>query len=770
LSPVNLADLEYEIEPQDKVVFLHIPKTAGISLRPHIESNFDRSKIIKPWISEQLIELGPTQVLPYQLIEGHVHYDVARQILRQPFIGITMLREPIDRHISNLAYAKERIEHFIRFNILDQESIRKIGATDVIGLLEDRDIAFHKMLGNAQTRLISERFEDLLTGNALKLKLKHPANAEHAQQLLETFAFFGLTERFHDSLKILSYTFGWFPPGVSHTKMNKTRKRPLKDTLSSEIVDFITGCNQLDMQLYHYAHEQFEIRFTQMTHSLLSRFGTRAQAHLPHPLPEDILTELLERHYEDRFTKRHHSTTALYFPLSKRLDGENWVIISDEPGRWTGSKSAAILDLPVSMQASMEILLGVRHAIAPDVLKSIRLSINEQPVELTVTSVPPLQVFRARIPDGLTTTKPFTRLEITVDHTATPEFLAGQPNEQQVGVAVDWVRFRAASLATSVSAQRPGARALLVIPHNVSYFYNLAGKRLAETLIHLGWEAELCPSGSMPQLEHYDLCVLLNIDEIIYSLQNPSAAKEYLSQLRKCSSVLASFAMEAVGTPWFDKILKLGQDAWVDYLIDAGLHTQQNRLPAFAQSGYQFLFNGLTVSEQQELATQPVDIETRPIPWAFVAHLTPTRMDIARRLIAQVNPSGFLYLARLLSPISENGPHLNDAQFKSVLRKSRLQVWCSHHENPYLESERFRTSLLTGSLPIKILLYSQKPETFPLFQYLLLDETEFASRLGKMDVSAMFKRFADDVRKLPSLGASLQVVLNNMKLPTQLTT
>ena len=86
----------------------------------------------------------------------------------------------------------------------------------------------------------------------------------------------------------------------------------------------------------------------------------------------------------------------------------------------------------------------------------------------------------------------------------------------------------------------------------------------------------------------------------------------------------------------------------------------------------------------------------RHIPWAFVGHMTESRVALVDFLVHQFDPGGFVYIPTLAPYTETDSPHLNQREFERVLYHTRYQMWRSHHEHFYLEPERFRTSLLTG--------------------------------------------------------------------------
>jgi hypothetical protein len=122
--------------------------------------------------------------------------------------------------------------------------------------------------------------------------------------------------------------------------------------------------------------------------------------------------------------------------------------------------------------------------------------------------------------------------------------------------------------------------------------------------------------------------------------------------------------------------------------------------------------------------------------------------------LVEVDPGGFVYLPQL-TPFNEKGPHLNEAQFNSILQRTRYHVWCSHHGHFYMESERFRNSALAGCLPVKV---SSGPhdvhEELP-FGYLLFDERDLTERLREMRFGETWDRFAGEYCTRQSLEQAL---------------
>ena len=298
-------------------------------------------------------------------------------------------------------------------------------------------------------------------------------------------------------------------------------------------------------------------------------------------------------------------------------------------------------------------------------------------------------------------------------------------------------------------------QALVLIAGNANnYFYNLCGRRLAESLHDLSFEVDIATLADLPS-KTYDWCVLANISEVASAVSDNTAALEKLRRLKKSCKVMTSAGMECVGARWFRLVQELTRAVDIQSYLDIGLHDQGEHLPRDARSTYYFLENGLTTTELRNLDEHPLD-DQRTIPWAFIGHQTPERAAFVDYLVQHIDPGGFVYLPQLHSPCLETGsPHINQEQFNQVLRHTRYQMWCSHHDAFYMECERFRMSLLAGGVPVKVLYQScQRPPEAP-FPYLMIEARDLAERWRSFDFHEVRRRFRNDFRQIKPLKTGL---------------
>lgn len=238
--------LKFELRAHDLLYFLHIPKTAGMSLLSVLGGYFDRDQIchLTWWaLREKELGVGHQKLSNIRLVSGHFGYELYRHLPRTP-IYITMLRNPVDRTLSQYAH------HQCRENFPNHPEL----VLDDLSLTEF--ITGHRYapsVFNPQTRRIARH------NNVTPQETPDDILLEMAKNHLDEFAFFGIKERFRDSIELLCYTFGWRLPRsipIENTSLN-----PISRTdISSETIGLIEERTKLDSELYRFAMELFQNR------------------------------------------------------------------------------------------------------------------------------------------------------------------------------------------------------------------------------------------------------------------------------------------------------------------------------------------------------------------------------------------------------------------------------------------------------------------------------------------------------------------------------
>jgi hypothetical protein len=221
------------------IVFLHLPKTAGVTLRRTLKWKYAPNMLTFETLTKPAHSLGevPLDVRRnLRVLNGHLHYGVHEYIPRRCEY-ITILREPIARVISYYYYILGHPKHW------RHEELVRSGMT----LEEFVRTSPERGLENDQTRMLSGRGAGELDAGDLGRDA-----LDEAKKNLERFLVVGLTERFDESFILIRRALGWKIP-VYVTANVATSTKPATEAA----MESIRQRNQLDLELYEFARGLF---------------------------------------------------------------------------------------------------------------------------------------------------------------------------------------------------------------------------------------------------------------------------------------------------------------------------------------------------------------------------------------------------------------------------------------------------------------------------------------------------------------------------------
>lgn len=210
------------------VVFLHIPKSAGTSVRKAIRVQFGRMYLIpaRPRRRDLARLAVSSRVHRFDLVVGHVGYGVGR-LLPGEVQYFTFLRDPVARVVSEYHFVREREPDPTR-----RQPAFNLGLLDHARTLSQRDQQVRVLAGRKRYRT-TERDLDLARAHA------------HGMAV-------GVTERMGPSMQVLAEHLGWsVVPEVD--RLNVGRPYP---PLADEEHEEIAALNALDMVLWREAMER----------------------------------------------------------------------------------------------------------------------------------------------------------------------------------------------------------------------------------------------------------------------------------------------------------------------------------------------------------------------------------------------------------------------------------------------------------------------------------------------------------------------------------
>lgn len=235
-------------------IFLHLPKTGGMTLRHYIYDNFgedeyffiknDRNQTLKESLDEYA-DKNVFESAEYKWYLGHFGYGIHKYINRDNLKYVAMLREPVDRVLSNYFFVLS-IKHHKWY---------KMGFKDSMSLKDIYESRFHMALFNYQTRILSSddgfpvdlKKKPQLDEGDLEKAIKHIDNA---------FALVGVMEDFNGfmDLGVRKEIF----PHSEYRVMNVNKTRLTNNEIEPDLIETVRENNKLDKALYEYVKAKFE--------------------------------------------------------------------------------------------------------------------------------------------------------------------------------------------------------------------------------------------------------------------------------------------------------------------------------------------------------------------------------------------------------------------------------------------------------------------------------------------------------------------------------
>lgn len=234
------------------VVFTHIPRTGGTTLRQVLRRQYSRPEFLQvdgnARNTYRLLEREPRERRErVRCVTGHLPFGV-HALFRRPVSYITMLRDPVARFMSTF----RSLHFFPNHPHYDPIVARDAGPRDYLrylrGEAEDGEVL------NAQSYQLAGRRAlagEVPGGRVLELARRN---------LKEKYVFFGLSEAYDASLIQLMELMSW---GRAEY-VRRSRSASGDGTPSQALREAIIEHNRLDAKLYHFAVELFEKRSNQL--------------------------------------------------------------------------------------------------------------------------------------------------------------------------------------------------------------------------------------------------------------------------------------------------------------------------------------------------------------------------------------------------------------------------------------------------------------------------------------------------------------------------
>jgi hypothetical protein len=221
------------------IIFLHIPKTGGITFNLIAKQQYKPDEMIAFKSGPTHFNFTQEQKQKAKYIQGHVGFGF-HDVYSIDGTYITILRNPIDRVISNYYFIKQNEKHFLHQELTSKNYSLEKFITSGIALEAD----------NCHVRYLSGKI-DAPYGKCT------PEMLEAAKSnLIKSFSVFGIQEYYNEFLLLMREIHGWKIP--FYKRYNKTKRRANIKDLDSKTLEVITSLNSLDIELYNFAKIEFE--------------------------------------------------------------------------------------------------------------------------------------------------------------------------------------------------------------------------------------------------------------------------------------------------------------------------------------------------------------------------------------------------------------------------------------------------------------------------------------------------------------------------------
>jgi hypothetical protein len=257
--------LRVELQPDDVLLYVHVPKTGGTSLISILEAQFADHEVLplhSPIQEEYFWSFSQRELKSFRFVRGHYRvgpYDrhIYKHVVQNPYC-ITMLRDPIERIISEYRHISRTSHHPLHKRLVSYEKPLRAFLTQpqFQGWIQDR--VARQIFGFYPGWPWDPSKPRTISDEALRI---------FAKQRLEQFAVVGLTERFDESVQLLCYTFGWEVPSEI-PRLNVATDSFSRGPVDDEIRRLLKEKTSLDHELYRHAQALFEIRLRKMKEEL----------------------------------------------------------------------------------------------------------------------------------------------------------------------------------------------------------------------------------------------------------------------------------------------------------------------------------------------------------------------------------------------------------------------------------------------------------------------------------------------------------------------
>lgn len=346
----------------DRLCFVHIPKTAGTSLRLWLEDLFDVAACCPYYHPYEFSNCNPDELANYQFFSGHFGWEFAKSL--SPSCAITFLRDPADRTLSALRYLRTFTTEQDRM-YRDRTWVKGWVLDLLNSTSNEKIVAMPRFAneGNEQTRQLSD----------LSSAIVGFGNLQTAIGNLNALIAFGLVEDMERSVLLLSDALG-LPARTMTLRANVTRRDASPEAENRELAA-AQAANAYDIELYREAKREFDARWLH----LMARHDLEGE-----PSERSILIERINQRF--RSTERgvpYLSELRIDPSLGAAADGWKERFFYDPIQRWVrwSRTHRPCLWLPIDRRKDRGLRVEIAYTTDSFVRDAVTIEIDGLPVQ-----------------------------------------------------------------------------------------------------------------------------------------------------------------------------------------------------------------------------------------------------------------------------------------------------------------------------------------------------------------------------------------------------
>jgi hypothetical protein len=241
-------------EPAPRVIFLHIGKTAGSTLRQVIRRNYRASEILKAQVPggpreatlQHITRFPEQRRASARLVMGHTIYGI-HEMLPGPSTYITVVRDPFKLILSQYLFVLRRPQHRLHGRVTS-------GGMSLVDYVRN---GLSPELDNGQTRAIAGDISTPI-GQCNEDMLRTAKRNIEAH-----FSVAGVTEWFDEMLIVLRNCLGW--SHLCYVRANVAPDPISIKELPTEAVRLVEERTALDRELYAFIRRLFQDQVAAIT-------------------------------------------------------------------------------------------------------------------------------------------------------------------------------------------------------------------------------------------------------------------------------------------------------------------------------------------------------------------------------------------------------------------------------------------------------------------------------------------------------------------------